>query len=205
MLNLHVRAPLGRLLAPVGRGLASTGLSPDVITVVGTVGAVAGALFFYPRGQLVLGTAVVTIFVLFDLLDGLLARARGGGSTWGAFLDSSLDRVADAAIFSGLVLWYTGDGDSRLMASLALYCLVAGAVTSYVKARAEGLGMTCDVGFAERSERLIIVLAAVFFGGIAGSDALITVALAALAVASTITVGQRFAAVHSQASGRRLQ
>lgn len=202
MLNLHVRAPLARLLEPVGRRLAATGLSPDVVTVVGTVGVSAGALGFYPRGSFLVGTLVITAFVFSDMLDGTLARARGGGSLWGAFLDSSLDRVGDAAVFGGLVLWYAGRGDSPVLAAVALYCLAGGALVSYLRARAEGLGMTAAVGLAERSERLILILLATGLSGIFDLPALRTAALWLLAVGITVTIGQRLAVVHHQAAGR---
>lgn len=202
MINVKARAPIGRALAPVGRALARAGISPDVVTIVGTVGVSAGALAFYPRGHFLLGTIVIVVFVFSDLLDGTIARARGGGSLWGAFLDSSLDRVGDAAIFGGILLYWAGRGDDLLRASLALYCLAGGSVTSYLKARAEGLGMTCNVGLAERSERLIIILAATGFAGLFGVDLIQVAALWLLAVVITVTVAQRLRAVHAQAAGR---
>ncbi|TAL25555.1 MAG: CDP-alcohol phosphatidyltransferase family protein, partial [Frankiales bacterium] len=154
MLNLRVRPALGKVVDPVAAALLRTGVSPDAVTITGTLGVVLGALAFFPRGSLFLGTAVVTLFVLTDLLDGAMARMRGSSGRFGAWLDSTCDRVADAAIFSGLVLWFTGDGDSATMAAVALFCLAAGSVVSYAKARAEGLGLRCDVGLAERAERL---------------------------------------------------
>jgi len=193
-----VRAPLARALVPVGGALARAGVSPDAVTWIGTLGVSAAALYWYPRGQFLLGTVVVTCFVFSDMLDGALARARGGGSRWGAFLDSSLDRVGDAAVFGGLVLYYAGRGDDDRLAALALYCLVAGALTSYVRARAEGLGLRADVGIAERSERLILILLATGFSGLLDLPVLRVVALWLLAVASTVTVAQRFAVVRRQ-------
>jgi CDP-diacylglycerol--glycerol-3-phosphate 3-phosphatidyltransferase len=141
---------------------------------------------------------VITVFVFFDMFDGAVARVTGSGSTWGAFLDSTMDRVADAAIFSGLILWLAGSKHNMTLAALALFCLVAGAIVSYVKARAEGLGFTCNVGIAERSERLIVVLFAAGFYGI-GVPYALDVGLWILAVASVITVYQRFAVVYRQA------
>ncbi|HVB26616.1 MAG TPA: CDP-alcohol phosphatidyltransferase family protein, partial [Mycobacteriales bacterium] len=171
----------------------------DVVTVVGTAGVVAGALAFYPRGRFFLGTVVITCFVFSDLVDGAIARARGSAGVWGAFLDSSLDRIGDGAVFGGLVLYYAGRGHSPTLAAVALYDLVAGAVTSYVKARAEGLGLRCDVGLAERSERLIIVLVATGLSGLFALPVLRSIALWGLAAATTITVAQRLIAVHRQA------
>ena len=199
MLNLRVRPALGRLVDPVAAGLLRTGVSPDAVTVTGTLGVVLGALVFFPRGMMFTGTAVVFFFVLTDLLDGTMARMRGTTGTFGAWLDSTCDRVADAAIFSGLVLWFTGDGDSRTMAAVALFCLVAGGVVSYAKARAEGLGLRCDVGLAERAERLILVLAGTLLTGL-GLDVALDVLLWVLAAASAVTVVQRLVEVRRQAA-----
>ncbi|PRX01868.1 UNVERIFIED_ORG: CDP-diacylglycerol--glycerol-3-phosphate 3-phosphatidyltransferase [Actinomadura viridilutea] len=196
MLN-KVRPALGRVLTPVGRTVARTGVSPNAITIIGTAGVLAGALGFFPRGEFFWGVLVITAFVVFDMLDGAVARVTGRISKWGAFLDSTLDRIADAAIFSGLMIGLYRDGQERL-AGVALYCLVAGVVVSYAKARAEGLGYTCNVGIAERSERLIVVLVAAGLDGL-GVPYVLAVALWLLAVLSTITVGQRVAAVRAQA------
>lgn len=197
MLNLHVRAPLGRLLAPVGERLARTGISPDVVTVIGTIGVAGGALGFYTRGVFFLGTVVITLFVFSDMLDGTLARARGLTGPWGAFLDSTADRIADGAVFGSLVIWYAGRGHSLPVAAAALTSLIGGYVTSYAKARAESLGLTCNVGFAERAERLIVVLLAAGLSGL-GVPYLLPAALWFLAVATTGTAGQRFVEVHRQ-------
>jgi CDP-diacylglycerol---glycerol-3-phosphate 3-phosphatidyltransferase len=196
MLN-KLRPALGRVLTPVGQAVARTGVSPNAITVLGTVGVVGGALGFFPREEYFWGTVVITAFVLFDMLDGALARATGKITKWGAFLDSTMDRVADAAIFAGLMIGLA-DHDQRVLAGVSLYCLVAGVVTSYAKARAEGLGYTCDVGIAERAERLIIVLVAAGLDGL-GVPFILALALWALAALSTITVAQRFVVVRRQA------
>lgn len=201
MLNA-VRAPLARLLGPTGKALVRLGVTPDAITLTGTFGSVVAALWLLPTGHLVAGSIVCAAFVLFDLFDGLVARAGGGGTLWGAFLDSSLDRVSDAAIFVGLALWWLRGGDDELLGLLALWCLVAGSVTSYVKARAEGLGLVCTVGIAERSERLIVILASAGFGALFGWYWLSAGGLWLLAAASTVTVVQRVLQVRGQAAGR---
>ncbi|MHB8452750.1 MAG: phosphatidylinositol phosphate synthase [Mycobacteriales bacterium] len=200
MLNLHVRAPLGRLLSPVGERLARSGVSPDVVTIVGTIGVAGGALGFFTRGVFFLGTVVVTVFVFSDLLDGALARARGDAGPWGAFLDSTMDRVGDGAVFGSLVFYYAGRGHSLPLAGAALATLVGGFVTSYAKARAESLGLSCNVGFAERAERLIIVLVAAGLYGL-GVPYLLPAALWFLAGATAFTVAQRLVEVHRQALG----
>ena len=199
MLSLRVRPVLARVVDPVAGALLRAGVSPDAITVLGTVGVVTGALAFFPRGELFVGTLVVTVFVLTDMLDGAMARRIERRSVFGAWLDSTCDRLADAAVFSGLVLWLVGEGDDRVLAGVALFCLVSGSLVSYAKARAEGLGLRCDVGFAERAERLIIVLVAAGFSGLGVTWAL-PVGLWALAVASAVTVVQRLLEVRRQAA-----
>jgi CDP-diacylglycerol--glycerol-3-phosphate 3-phosphatidyltransferase len=199
MLSLHVRPLLARVVDPVAAALLRAGVSPDAITVLGTLGVVAGALALFPRGQLFAGTMVVTVFVLTDMLDGAMARRMDRRSVFGAWLDSTCDRLADAAVFSGLVLWFVGGGDDALLAGVALFCLVTGSLVSYAKARAEGLGLRCDVGFAERAERLIIVLVAAGFSGLGVTWAL-PVGLWLLAAASLVTVVQRLLEVRRQAA-----
>jgi CDP-diacylglycerol--glycerol-3-phosphate 3-phosphatidyltransferase len=202
MLNRYARAFLTRLLTPVARALLALGISPDVVTLVGTLGVCAGALAFYPRGSFFWGTIVITLFVFSDTLDGIMARTAGRSSAWGAFLDSTLDRIADAAVFGGLVLYYAGRGAQPVMASLALACLVLGQVVSYARARAEGLGMTANVGIAERSERLVAVLLTTGLVGLGLPERVLMVVLALLALASFITVGQRMLAVRRQVLAR---
>lgn len=199
MLNLRVRPAISRVVDPLAAALLRLGVHPDAVTVAGTVGATVGALAFFPRGMFFTGTAIVFFSVLTDLLDGAMARRLGVTSRFGAWLDSTCDRVADAAIFSGLVLWFLGDGDSSVLGAVALFCLVAGSIVSYAKARAEGLGLTCDVGLAERAERLIIVLLGTLLVGLGVSGAL-GVALWLLAVATAITVVQRLVEVRRQAA-----
>jgi CDP-diacylglycerol--glycerol-3-phosphate 3-phosphatidyltransferase len=193
------RAFWGRLIAPIARLLLRLGVSPDAVTFVGTLGVSAGALVFFPRGQLAVGVLVITAFVFSDMIDGAMARLSGRQSPWGAFLDSTLDRIGDAAVFAGLVLWFAGDGEGLWLAALALYCLVAGNLTSYARARAEALGMQAKVGVAERADRLVLVLVATFFADVLDLLPLLVGALVVLAVASTVTVAQRMLVVRRQA------
>ncbi len=195
------------VFTPVVDLLLRMGVSPDVVTVVGTVGVVAGALVFFPQGLLLAGVLVITAFVFSDLVDGAMARKSGRTSAFGAFLDSTLDRLGDAAVFAGLAAYYVGPGDDDRWAGLALYCLVMGSVTSYARARAESLGMQAKVGIAERSDRLVAILVATGLADllrIAGVPDevmwLIPVTLAVLAVASTVTVVQRILTVRAQAN-----
>lgn len=196
MLNIFARASVARALQPLGERLAQAGLSANVVTVVGTIGAVAGAVVFFGRGQLFAGTMVVTFFVLFDLLDGALARAQGRSSPFGGVLDSASDRIADAAIFGALLWWFSAHGD-RVLLLASLLCLVLGSVTSYIKARAEGAGMTCNVGIAERAERLIVILIGTGLAGI-GVPYILAIALWVLVAGTAITVAQRILEVRRQ-------
>jgi len=178
--------------------LARTPITPNAITVIGTVGVAGGALGLFPIGELFPGALTCTIFVLLDMLDGVLARIKGTSGTWGAFLDSTLDRIADAGIFSGLVIWFFRGGHNPLLGGVSLFCLVAGILVSYTKARAEGLGLECDVGLIERPERMLISLIAVGVSGL-GVPYILAIGLWLLAVASAVTVVQRMVHVYRQA------
>jgi CDP-diacylglycerol--glycerol-3-phosphate 3-phosphatidyltransferase len=202
MLNRFARALFTRLFTPVARLLLRWGISPDVVTLVGTLGVCAGALIFFPRGEFLIGTLVISVFVFSDMLDGNMARLSGRSSDWGAFLDSTLDRIGDAAVFGGLVIYFAGPGDDQVGTALALACLVLGSVVSYARARAEGLGMRADVGIAERSDRLVAVLLTTGFVGIGLPKPFLLVVLALLAVASVITIVQRILYVRNQALAR---
>lgn len=158
MLNRIARAFVARLLTPTARAFLKLGLTPDAVTIIGTLGVMVGALAFYPRGEFFWGTLFITAFVFADNLDGVMARLSGKQSPWGAFLDSLLDRFGDAAIFGGLALWFAGRGDNLRLVALCLACLALSGVVSYAKARAESQGYTADVGIAERPDRLVAIL-----------------------------------------------
>jgi CDP-diacylglycerol--glycerol-3-phosphate 3-phosphatidyltransferase len=204
MLGVNARPAVAKVVKPVVSWLDRVGVTPDAVTITGTVGAVAAAVVGIGTGHLFWGALVVTLFVLLDMLDGALARLRGGGSVFGAVLDSVGDRAADAAIFGALVWWYSGEGDNRLLVLLALLCLVLGVLTSYIKARAEGMGLSCDVGVVERTERLILVLTGTGFTGL-GIPYAVHVALWVLLAGSAVTVAQRVLAVKRSAEGRRIE
>jgi len=203
MLGLSARPVVEKVLNPLVARLVRAGVTPDMITIAGTVGAVAGAVVLFGTGHLFWGTVAVTFFVLLDLLDGAVARARGGGTVFGAVLDSVGDRAADAAIFGALIWWYSGPGNNRLLILLALLCLVLGVLTSYVKARAEGVGIPCNVGIVERLERLLLVLFGTGLSGL-GVPYALHVALWLLVGGSAVTVGQRILAVRRGAAGAPL-
>ena len=188
MLN-RLRPFFARLLRPVGEALARTPITPNMITAAGTVGVAIGALWLFPTGHLFAGTLVCWGFAMFDMLDGLLARMKGTTGSWGAFLDSTLDRIGDGAVFSGLAIYLARD-HQPVLACVALYCLVAGGLVSYARARAEGIGVRADVGVAERSERLVVVLVAAGLTGL-GVPFVLAIGLWLVAAGSTITFAQR--------------
>lgn len=197
MLNIFARASVSRVTDPIGAWLLRRGLTPNAVTVLGTVGSVAAALWFIPRGQLFTGAALVTAFVLFDLIDGAMARAQGGGTKFGAVLDATCDRIADGALFAAVAWWAFGEGE-RGLAAATLVSLVGAQVTSYVKARAEASGLSADGGLAERAERFIVALVGVGLHGL-GVPYILPVALYLLAALVTITVAQRVLAVRRSA------
>ena len=188
----------GVVLAPVVTLFLRLGISPDTVTFVGTLGVAAGALVFFPQGMLLIGVLVITAFVFSDLVDGQMARQSGRNSKFGAFWDSTLDRIGDGAVFGGLALYFAGPGDSYLYLCVTLYCLVLGAVTSYARAKAESLGLDARGGLAERADRLVAILVMTGLAGIFDLDLLIYLTLWVLAAANTQTVFLRVRKVYLQ-------
>src|SRR5215469_6913935 len=201
MLN-PLRPVMTRVFTPVGAVLARTPVSANAITVVGTVGVAGGALGLFPIGEMFPGALTCTIFVLLDMLDGVLARIKGTSGKWGAFVDSTMDRIADAAIFSGLVIWFFRGGHNAVLACVSLLCLVTGALVSYAKARAEGLGLNADVGLIERPERVLIALVAIGVEGL-GLPFILAIGMWALAAGTAVTLTQRMRAVYLDAQSQR--
>jgi CDP-diacylglycerol--glycerol-3-phosphate 3-phosphatidyltransferase len=189
IVQVPLRAVVAHGVEPTARFLLRIGITPNAVTVAGTVGVLFGA-YLGALGHLFWGTWVVTACALTDVLDGTMARMRGGSSKFGALLDSSMDRVADGAVFGAVVYYLAGQGNPYGGTVAALISLVAGQVVSYVKARAQSLGLNADVGIAERLERLLIL----GVGGLLGSAGLewgLPGALWVLAVLSVVTVFQR--------------
>jgi CDP-diacylglycerol---glycerol-3-phosphate 3-phosphatidyltransferase len=195
--NTSARALVSYVINPTARFLLRIGVTPNAVTVAGTVGVIFGALFFGARGYLVAGALVVTFFALTDALDGTMARMRGPSGRFGALLDSSMDRIADGAVFGAVAYYLAGEGNPYGGLIAALICLVFGQVVSYVKARAQSLDLDADVGIAERLERLLIVGLGGLISGF-GLDWGLPAALWVLSALSVITVLQRL--IHASGS-----
>jgi len=194
--NADARKVVSAILLPPARLLVRLHVSPDAITVLGTLAAVVTALICFPQGYFIAGPLLITFFALADLLDGTMARLAGTSGPWGNFLDATLDRVADGAIFGGIIWWALNTDDVWIGVAAAL-ALVTGQVTSYAKARAEAVGATANVGIAERAERLIIILLATFLTGF-GVPYVLPIALWIIGVLGVITVIQRIIHVRGQ-------
>ena len=178
-----------RIISPTAQILLRIGLTPNSVTTVGAIGVVATSLIAYPSGHLFGGTIVICILALSDLFDGTMARlSKKGASKWGGFLDSTIDRVTDSAIAMGLLIFLAEKNDS--LAYVLMVSIVSGFLVSYIRAKAESLQIECKGGFAERTERLIILLTAIGFTGL-GLQYILTIGVWALALASVITVFQR--------------
>lgn len=200
MLNqTNARSVAAHVVEPVARALLKIGLTPDAVTWIGTIGVSTAAFVFYPRGSFLVGTLVIILFIFSDMLDGTMARLSHRSGNWGAFLDSTLDRIADGAIFLSLLIFFAITGQYWLVGATSI-CLIGGMIVSYAKARAEGLGMTCNVGIAERTERLALVLVPTLIAGF-GVPYIQAVALWVLAILTVVTIFQRMAHVHKQAVG----
>ena len=178
-----------RLISPTARGLLRIGLTPNSVTTIGAIGVIATSLIAYPNGHLFGGTIAICCLALSDLFDGTMARlSQQGPSRWGGFLDSTIDRVTDSAIALGLLIYLAQNNDP--LSYVLLVSIVSGFLVSYIRAKAESLQIECKGGFAERTERLIILLTAIGFTGL-GVDYILTVGIWALALASVVTVLQR--------------
>ncbi|PRZ04364.1 CDP-diacylglycerol inositol 3-phosphatidyltransferase [Isoptericola sp. CG 20/1183] len=197
----RLRATMQRWFTPLANLLIRRGVSPDAVTIAGTVIVTVLALTLLPTGHLTLGALLIGLFVLTDSLDGVMARASGRSGPWGAFLDSTLDRVSDGAVFAGITLWFALHPQEPWAGAgtvAALACLVLGSVVPYARARAESVGATAAVGIAERSDRLVVALVPTAFVQVGLPVAVLVVVLGLLALASLVTVAQRVLTVRSQ-------
>jgi CDP-diacylglycerol--glycerol-3-phosphate 3-phosphatidyltransferase len=189
MLSASLKPAVTRAINPIARGALRLGLTPNAVTATGALGLIVSALYFYPHQEFFWGTIAISLFALSDLFDGAMARiSQKGASRWGGFLDSTIDRVTDSAIALGLLIYLAQNNDS--LSYVLLVSIVAGFLVSYIRAKAESLQIECKGGFAERTERLMILLTAIGFTGL-GVDYILTVGIWALALASVVTVLQR--------------
>lgn len=194
--NPAARKVISGVVEPPARLLLRMHVSPDAVTVTGTALTVAVALVFLPQGWFIPAVLVMIVIGMSDLLDGTMARMAGTSGPWGNFLDATLDRLADGAVFGGLAL-YGAFHDQPWVTTGALLALVTGQVTSYAKARAEAVGATANVGIAERAERLILAGIATLIAGF-GVPYVLAVALWVVGLLGLVTIGQRIWTVRAQ-------
>ena len=184
MLSAILRKPVSRVVDPVAVFLLRIGITPNGMTFFGSLGTSAMALWLWPQGEYFWGTMGVIAFIFSDLLDGTMARISKKSSQWGAFFDSTIDRVVDVALIGALLLSLLKTDDR--VALVAFAALIGGFLVSYVKARAQALSLECDGGFAERAERVIILLTAVGFAGL-GVPYILAIGIWILAISSLAT------------------
>lgn len=194
MLANRFKAPVTAVITPLCRGALRIGITANALTVAGAIGSVISSLYFFSRGDFFIGTLVVSFFALSDLFDGTMARLSPQGSTsWGALIDSTLDRATDAAICAGILMFFYRDENS-FTTFLALFALITGSLIPYIRAKAESLGIECSVGIAERAERLMLLLVGTGLFGL-GVTVAIDVSLVILSILGTITIIQRLRVV----------
>ena len=198
----HLRSRWTKVMAPIARALLSAHVTPDMVTWAGTIGVVAVSLICFPHGWLWQGVLLLLVFIFSDSLDGIMARTSGRSSDWGAFLDSTLDRIADGAVMGSLAVWAAlrmEPGTLRTVTVvLATASVVLGAVVPYARARAESVGATAAVGVAERTDRLVVSLVAAFIVGLGAPQWVLSGALGYVAAACLVTVVQRVLTVRGQ-------
>jgi CDP-diacylglycerol--glycerol-3-phosphate 3-phosphatidyltransferase len=193
MVSSAFKPAVARVIAPIARVAVRIGITPNAVTLGGTAGTTIAALYFYPRGELFVGTLIITFFALSDLFDGAIARlSRQGASNWGGFLDSTCDRITDSAILGGLAIYCIVE-DLRIT-PIVIGCIVSGFLVPYIRAKSESYGIPCTVGIAERTERIIIALTVIGLEGI-GIPYALSLGIWLLFITGVITIGQRILVV----------
>ena len=193
MISSALKPAVTRLINPLARAALRVGLTPNSVTILGALGLIISAAYFYSTEQYFVGTLVITVFALSDLFDGAMARISDEGATsWGGFLDSTIDRVTDSAIVISLALPLIRDED--LLAYPAVVALITGVLIPYIRAKAESFNIACSVGITERTERLVIILVAAGFHGL-GVPYILAIGIWTLAVLGLVTVFQRLQVV----------
>jgi len=189
MLSARLKPAVTRVITPVASLALRMGITPNAVTWTGAIAVVASAMYFYPKGQFFIGTVVICIMALSDLFDGTMARiSQKGSSKWGGFLDSTIDRITDSAILIGVSIYLINNDDP--LAIVVMVTLVTGMLVPYIRAKAESFAIQCSGGIAERTERLIISLAAIGFDGL-GIPYVLSFGMWLLAVLGAYTVVQR--------------
>ena len=184
------------IATPFAKIFLKIGLTPDLITLIGTIGVSVVSLVYFSKGQFLTGSLLFALFVGLDAVDCTLARLLNRNSKWGAFFDSVLDRIADGVVLGSLA-FYFAQNDLKVLFVLSLISLVACEIVSYTKARAESLGFKCDTGIAERPERIIIIIAGTLLAGVGFNQGL-EISIWILTIVSVITVLQRMNFVFKQ-------
>jgi phosphatidylinositol phosphate synthase len=192
-----------KVIEPVAGWLVRRGVHPNTITVFGTLCTVAGGVI-YAYGHISIGGWFLGLTALFDVLDGTVARRTGKSSTFGAFLDSTLDRVADGAVMGGLAVFYALNPihHNVPMMAVCLVGLIGAYMTSYIRARAEALGLDAKVGMVQRPERVVLLSAPQAFFGLALHGLVLGAIVVFLSVTAWITVIQRMKFVYDQTNDR---
>ncbi|MSV66093.1 MAG: CDP-alcohol phosphatidyltransferase family protein [Actinobacteria bacterium] len=189
MLSASLKPAVTRAINPIARAGLRVGLTPNSVTVIGALGLISSALYFYPRGEFFIGTIAISLFALSDLFDGAMARiSQKGASSWGGFLDSTIDRLTDSAILVGVAIYLIDENDR--ITAVVLGALVLGSLVSYIRAKAESMQIECSGGIAERTERLIIALTAIGFEGL-GIPYSLAIGMWLLLILAAVTVIQR--------------
>ncbi len=193
MVSSAFKPAVNRFIEPIARLAIRARITPNAVTLGGTIGTALSAIYFYPRGDLFIGTLFIVVFALSDLFDGAIARlSETGASAWGGFLDSTCDRVTDSVILGSLAIYC-------IIEDFAIYpviiaTIVFGFLVPYIRAKAEAFGISCTVGIAERTERLILALTAIGFHGL-GVPYILAILMWILLLLSVITVFQRILVV----------
>lgn len=196
--NANARRSVARIIDPVAKLLLQLKVTPDGITWFGCGATVVISFAFLAQGKFLIGALLFGFFSLIDLLDGTMARMLGTAGPWGAFLDSTLDRVSDSAVICALIYFYVNSEVSQrnVVVIAGIVSLVMSLLTSYARAKAESLDAQCTVGIAERAERNLIIWIALLVSGLVTD--VMPYAFVLLAVVSTITVIQRMLFVRKQ-------
>lgn len=204
-----LRGPWRKIISPIARALVKLGVTANMVTITGAVGTAFFAVLTGFIGWLLPGAAMITVMVVFDSLDGTVAAQSGGGTAFGAFLDSTVDRIADWAVLLGVAIYLIRLKDfwtlwPQIGFWAALVSMMTAFVTSYIRARAQSIGLDAKNGIATRSDRLVIILVGMGLTGMGLPVAVLSCFMVLLAVLGAVTVGQRLYTVYSSAKEKGL-